>query len=58
MYNFSDDYVKPKYYQQTKLYHTDTNSSIIYAKIDDIYKYIVENVETRFDTSNFKLHRP
>ena len=27
-------------------------------KTDDVYKDIVENVETRFDTSNYDLDRP
>ena len=27
-------------------------------KTDDIYKEIAENVETRFDPSNYKLNRP
>ena len=27
-------------------------------KPDDVYKDIVENVETRFDTSNYDLDRP
>ena len=31
---------------------------IIYIKTDDIYKGIAEDVETRFDTSNFELDRP
>ena len=30
----------------------DTNSFIAYIKTDDIYKDIVEDVETRFETSN------
>ena len=30
----------------------DTNSLIAYIKTDDIYKDIVEGVETRFETSN------
>ena len=25
---------------------------------DDIYRDVVEDVETRFDTSNYKLNRP
>ena len=29
-----------------------------YVKTDDIYKDIAEDVETRFDTSNFELDRP
>ena len=28
---------------------------IVYIKATDIYKDIAENVETRFDTSNYKL---
>ena len=36
----------------------DTNSFIVYVKRDHIYKDIAENVETRFDTSNYKLDRP
>ena len=33
----------------------DTDSFIIYIKMDDIYKDIAEDVETRFDTSNYEL---
>ena len=29
-----------------------------YIKTDDIWKDIAENVENRFDTSNYKLDRP
>ena len=29
-----------------------------YIKTDDIYKDIAEDVETRFDNSNYKLQRP
>ena len=36
----------------------DTGSFIIYIKKDGIYKDIVENMETRFDTSSHKLRRP
>ena len=36
--------------------HTDTGF-IVYIKTNDIYKYIVEDVETRFDTSNYELGR-
>ena len=34
------------------------NSSIVYIKVDDIFKDIAEVVETRFDTSNDELDRP
>ena len=30
---------------------------IVYIKTDDIYKDIAEYVQTRFDTSNYKLDR-
>ena len=36
----------------------DPDSFTVYLKPDDIYKGITEDVETRFDTSNYKLCRP
>ena len=36
----------------------DTDSFIVYIKTDYIYKDIAEDVETRFDTSNYELDRP
>ena len=36
----------------------DTDSLIVYIKTDYIYKDIAEDVETRFDTSNYELDRP
>ena len=38
--------------------YTDTDGFVVYIKTDGIYKYIAENVETRFDTSNYELDRP
>ena len=37
---------------------TDTFSFIVYIKTGYIYKDIAEDVETRFSTSNYELHRP
>ena len=31
---------------------------MVYLKIDDIYKNIAEDFETRFYTSNYELDRP
>ena len=31
---------------------------IVYIKTDNIYKDITEDVESRFDTSNYELDRP
>ena len=36
----------------------DTSSFIVHVKTDDIYKDIVEDFETRFNTSNYELNRP
>ena len=33
----------------------DTESFIVYIKTDNVYKDIAEDVETRFDTSNYEL---
>ena len=33
----------------------DTDNFIVYIKIDDIYKDIAQDFETRFDTSNYEL---
>ena len=32
-----------------------TGSFIVYIKTEDIYTYIVKDVETRFETSNYEL---
>ena len=45
--------------KKAKLCYMDTDSFIAYIKTDDISnKDIVEDVETRFDTSNYELERP
>ena len=58
MYKFWYDYVKLKYGENGKICHMNTNTFIVHVKADDIYKHIAEDVETRLDTSNFKLARP
>ena len=50
MYEFSYDYIKPKYGEKAKLCYLDIVFYFI-LKADDIYKDIAEDVETRFDTS-------
>ena len=57
MYEFWYDYVKPKYDEKENLCYMDTDSFIKYIKVDDIYKDTVEDVKTRFGTSNYELHR-
>ena len=53
MYEFLYDYVKPKYGENAKFCYMDTDGIIVHAKTEDIYKDIAEDVETKFDTSNF-----
>ena len=36
----------------------DTDTSVGYIKTDDIYKDIVEDVETTFDAENYELDIP
>ena len=38
--------------------YMDTDSFIVYIKTNDIYKDVAEDVENRFDTSNYELDRP
>ena len=52
------DYMKPKYGDNVKLCYIDTDSFIMHIKTEDFYNDIVDNVEKRFDTSNYKVDRP
>ena len=56
MYEFLYDYVKLKYGEKAKLCYMDTDSFLVHIQ-HDIYKDIAEDVETRFDTSNYELDR-
>ena len=58
MYEFWYDYLIPKYTEKVKLCYTGTSSFIIHVKAEDIYKDIAENVESRFNTSNYEVNRP
>ena len=58
MYEFRYDYVKLKYSEEAKLCSMDTDGFTVYIKTDYIYKDIAEDVETRFDTSNYELDSP
>ena len=54
MYEFWYDYEKSKYDEKDKLCYMDTDNFIVYIKTVDIYRDIVEDVETKFDTSNYE----
>ena len=58
MYEFWYDYVKPKYQNNAKLCYMDTGSFIINVKTEDFDEDIANDVEKRFDTSNYEVNRP
>ena len=58
MYEFWYDYVKKKYGDMVKLCYMDTDSLIMNIKTKDVYNDIAQDVEERFDTSNYDLDRP
>ena len=57
LYEFWYDYLKPKYGENVKRCYMDTDSFIVNVKTDDIYKDIAEDVEKRFNTSNYEKDR-
>ena len=57
-YEFWYDYIKPKYQDNAKLCYMDTGSFIINIKTEDFYEDIANDVEKRFDTSNYDVNRP
>ena len=52
------EYMKPKYGDNVKLCNMDTDSVIMHIKTEDFYKDIANDVEKRFDTSNYEINRP
>ena len=58
MYEFWYDYIKPKHSDNLKLCYMDTDSFIMQIKTKDFYKDIANDVEKRFDTSNYEVNRP
>ena len=58
MYEFQYHYLKPKYREKAKLCSIDTENFLVQIKTDDIYEDLAEDVETRFDPSNYELGRP
>ena len=56
--NFSIIILKPKYQNSAKLCYMDTDSFIIDIKTKDFYKNIANDIDERFDTSNYERDRP
>ena len=57
MYEFWYDYMKPKYGNDVKLCYMDMDSFIMNIKTNDFYEDIANDVENRFDTSNYEVNR-
>ena len=58
MYEFWYGYVKPQYQNNAKLCYMDTDSLIINMKTEDFYEDIANDVEKRFDSSNYEVNIP
>ena len=56
MYKFWYNYIKLKYQNNEKLRYMDTDSFIIHIKKEDFYEDIADDVEKRFDTSNYECN--
>ena len=59
MYEIWYDYMKPKYGDNVKLCHMDADSFITsYIKAEDFCKDIADDIECKFDASNYEVDRP
>ena len=53
IYEFWQDYIRPKYGDKAKLCYTDTDSFVVYIKTEYFFEDISNDVERWFDTSNY-----
>ena len=58
MHEFWYDYMKPKYNDNVRLCYMNTDSFIMNIKTNDFYEDISDDVDNRFDTSNYEVKRP
>ena len=58
MYEFLYDCIKLKYSEKAKKCYSYTISFTVHVKTEDVYKDIAEDVESRFDTSNYEVDIP
>ena len=58
MYEFWYGYMKQKYREKARLCYTDTDSFVSHIKTEELYKDIADDVDKRFDTSNYGCCRP
>ena len=53
MYEFWNDYIRPKYGDKSKLCYKDTDNFVVHIKTEDFFEDISDDVERWFDTSNY-----
>ncbi|XP_065364524.1 uncharacterized protein LOC135957667 [Calliphora vicina] len=56
MYDFHYDYILPKYKSKVQLNYMDTDSFIYTIQTDDFYNDILNDIDTRFDTSEYEIN--
>ena len=50
--------MKPKYNNNVKICYMDTDNFVMNIKTEDFYKDIANEVDKRFDPSNYEVNRP
>jgi hypothetical protein len=58
MYDFNYNYIKKKYGKKAKLLFTDTDSLAYEIQTKDFYKDIANDIQARFDTSEYPRNHP
>ena len=56
MYEIWYDYMKPKYNDNVRSCYMDTDSFVMHIKTNNFYKDIANDVENKFDTSNYEAN--
>ena len=58
MYEYWHDEMKPKYGNRIRLCYMDMDSFIMHIKTEDFYEDTAQDVEKKYDTSNYTVERP